>query len=302
MLSSIRAFFDKREILEVDTPVLSSAAATDCHLSSFSSNYRGPGTADETTLYMQTSPEYAMKRLLAAGSGAIYQICKAFRNGEAGRLHNPEFTLLEWYRPGFSYHQLMTELEALLIPLLNCQPFQRIHYSALFQEYAGIDPFNASTTTLRAQLAEHERPAIDEMSRDDWLNLIMSQHIEPKLGLNEPVLVYDYPPSQAMLARIRPGTPPVAERFELYYRGVELANGFQELSNGKEQRQRFENELQRRHKMGLSTVPIDQRLIAALNHGLPDCAGVALGIDRLLMLIAQKESLSDVLTFPIERA
>lgn len=304
LLSRIRQFFAERQVLEVETPLLSQATVTDKYLQSFQTNYHFANPEQKQTLYLQTSPEFAMKRLLAAGSGAIYQLCKAFRNqGESGRTHNPEFTMLEWYRPGFNHHDLMDEMESLLKIILGCPSAQRFSYAELFQHYLQLDPHQASIEPLK-QTAHRFNLATENLiclEKDDWLNLLMTHCIEPQLP-KHPVFIYDFPASQAALARIRPGEPALAERFEVYVQGLELANGFHELSSASEQRQRFKNDLIQREQAGYPLVPIDERLLAALEQGLPDCAGVALGVDRLIMLAAGKNSINEVITFPIEHA
>lgn len=302
IIQKIRNFFRARDVMEVETPLLSQATVTDIHLQSFSTKYI-PDNQKEKTLYLQTSPEYAMKRLLAAGSGPIFQICKSFRNnGESGRWHNPEFTMLEWYRPGFDHHDLMSETDELLNAVLDTKPAIRFSYQALFKHYLAIDPLSASITMLK-QCAIDSGISVENsetLNSDDWLMLLMSHCIEPYLGQNnQPVFVHDFPRSQAALARINNN---IAERFEVYLNGVELANGFHELSDSKEQRQRFENDLIKRIHMNYPMVPIDERLLSALEYGLPDCAGIALGIDRLVMLALNTNSIDDVLSFPIFKA
>lgn len=306
IIEKIRAFFAERQILEVETPLLSHASVTDIHLHSFHTDYLLSKTGKTETLYLQTSPEFAMKRLLAAGSGSIYQICKAFRNiGEAGKYHNPEFSILEWYRPGFNHHDLMDEVDEFLHVILNFQPAERMTYSELFQRYADIEPHNASAQQLKLQ-AEKLNLSVEQLvldSKDDWLYLLMSHVIEPKLATQvNPIFVYDFPISQAALARISTDNPPVAERFEVYIKGIELANGFHELSDASEQRQRFITDLKQRQALGCSVIPIDENLLAALGCGFPDCAGIALGIDRLMMLAANTKDIKDVISFPVERA
>ena len=257
---------------------------------------------DRRTRYLQTSPEYAMKRLLAAGSGAIYQICKVFRDGERGRRHNPEFTMLEWYRPGFDHHRLMDEVDALLQAVLGAAAAERISYADAFRRHAGIDPHAASDGELRSRVAALGVSGIAELDRDDLLNLLLTHTVEQRLGVSRPTFLFDYPASQAALARIRPGDPPVAERFEVFIDGVELANGFHELADPDEQRRRFAADLEERRRRGLPEVAVDERLLAALAAGLPDCAGVALGVDRLVMLKAGTRNIADVIAFPIDRA
>ena len=208
LLNQIRSFFEDRGVLEVETPLLSAATVTDPHLSSMSSRYKGPGAPDGRKLFLQTSPEYAMKRLLAAGSGPIFQICKAFRDGESGRLHNPEFTLLEWYRPGFDHHQLMDEMDDFLHEILHTEPAERMSYEEMFQRFVGVNPHDASAESLieRAQdLGLKEVENLETNDLDDWLHLLMIHAIEPHIGRSKPTFVYDYPVSQSALARIRPG-------------------------------------------------------------------------------------------------
>ncbi len=304
ILDRIRAFFRARGVLEVETPLLSTATVTDPHLSSMSCRFDGPGGAGRK-LYLQTSPEYAMKRLLAAGSGPIYQMGKAFRDGETGSRHNPEFTMLEWYRPGFDHHDLMDEMDDLLNEVLGTSPAERSSYAELFQRYAGINPHDSSTGELRRlarALGLKELENLETEDRDDWLNLVLTHFIEPNLGRARPSFIYDYPVSQSALARVRTGDPPVAERFEVYVRGIELANGFHELTDPAEQRRRFKADLFRRKTMGKEQVPIDEYLLSALASGMPSCAGVALGVDRLVMLAAGFDRLTDVIAFPVDRA
>ena len=289
--------------MEVETPMLSAATITDPHLESFSTRYTGPGHAEGTTLYLHTSPEFPMKRLLASGSGPIYQLCKVFREGEAGRRHNPEFTLLEWYRPGFDHYALMDEVAALAAPLLGLEnrPVEKLSYRDAFLLHADIDPLTASVDELRDCASALGITGFDgESDRDVWLDLILTHTVEPKLGREGLCFIYDYPASQAALARLNPNNLQVAERFELYYRGVELANGFHELADAVEQRKRFVAELETRRAQGLKPVPVDERLLAALEEGFPPCAGVALGVDRLVMLALGADSLAEVIAFTID--
>ncbi len=308
MLARIRAFFAARNVMEVETPLLSAAAITDPHLASFATQYSGPGSRYGQTLYLHTSPEFPMKRLLAAGSGCIYQITRVFRDGEAGRRHNPEFTLLEWYRIGFDHHQLMAEVAELATVLLNdrlalAEP-EWLSYREAFERHLGLNPHRATVAELTVCAAWQGVPIPSGMPTDDvdpWLDLLLTQRLEPHLGQGRLCFLYDYPASQAALARLRPGDPPVGERFELYLDGVELANGFHELGDAVEQRQRFAAENAARQARGLPVMPVDENLLAALGAGLPDCAGVALGIDRLIMLAAGKKALAEVLAFPFEQ-
>lgn len=309
MLATIREFFAQRDVLEVTTPVLSRYATVDRHIESFvvaTPNHESPITAHR---FLQTSPEFAMKRLLAAGSGPIWQIAPVFRVDEQGRHHNPEFTMLEWYRPDFDDQQLMDEVEALLrscgAPPLG---WSRLSYRQAFERYARFDPHVLSADELRSRLQaeavpEPEHLGDDEVGdRDFWLDLWMSHVVGPQLGREAPTFVYDFPASQAALARVRNDDPPIAERFELFWRGLELANGFHELTDADEQKRRFETDQQWRAQRSRVVPPYDRALIDALDAGLPPCAGVALGIDRLLMLLLDAEQLEDVLAFAADRA
>lgn len=301
LIQTIRQFFISRDVLEVETPLMCYTSVTDPFIESISTTYQGQdGKAQK--YYLQTSPEYAMKRLLAAGSGPIFQLCKAFRQGEVGRLHNPEFTMLEWYRPSFNHHQLMDEVDELLQLILNVPTAVRKTYAALFQAFLNLDPHQASIGELKACALENDiKVETDIHDRDTWLNILMTHIIEPHLGKDRPYFIYDFPASQAALARIQPGNPPVASRFEVYFKGMELANGFHELQDAAEQRKRFETNLREREQRGLNLLPIDEFFIAALQHGLPDCAGIAVGIDRLIMLALNANTIADVLAFDFTR-
>ncbi len=306
LLANIRDYFRRMGVMEVETPICSAHASTDPVLESFSTSYAGPGAPKGSKLFLHTSPEFPMKRLLAAGSGSIYQICKVFRNGESGRWHNPEFTLLEWYRPSFDHHQLIGEVAEMINGLLpEPLPVERVSYGELFQRHLGINPHQSSTGELREhaiRLGVSGAKSIDLEDVDSWLDLLMTHCIETRLGIGGLCFVYDYPATQASLARIRPGDPPVAERFELYMEGIELANGFHELTCGSEQRTRFESDLEQRRGRGVEDVPMDENLLAALDAGIPDCSGVALGLDRLLMRLTGADHIRDVLAFPLGRA
>lgn len=306
LLASIRAFFAEHEVLEVDTPSLSHGATVDPSIDSLSVDYHGPGAA---RLWLHTSPEFPMKRLLAAGSGDIYQLAKVYRDGEAGRFHNPEFTLLEWYRLGFDHHRLMDEVEALVGGVLagrrSLAPARRYSYRDAFLEHAGIDPHGASNRALMECAEQFGAIVPDSLrveERDTWLDLLLTQVVEPRLERDRMVFIHDYPASQAALARVRDGDPPLAERFELYLDGVELANGFHELADGTEQRRRFGAEQAQRREEGRSAPPMDERFVAALEAGFPPCAGVALGIDRLVMVAAGAAHIDEVIAFPVARA
>ncbi|MDK1290712.1 elongation factor P--(R)-beta-lysine ligase [Pseudoalteromonas umbrosa] len=304
VLASIRSFFAERDVYEVETPSLSQASVTDVHLATFSTQFVGPSYAQGLPLYLQTSPEFAMKRLLAAGSGAIYQISKAFRNEESGRHHNPEFTMLEWYRPGFDEHLLMDEIDALMQCILSCDKAQRISYQAAFQQYLSIDPLTIELESLKAVCAEYGYKDIadEETTIDPLLQLLFCMEIEPQIGQDIPCFVYHFPASQAALAKLNEQDKRVAGRFELYYKGMELANGFNELTDAEEQSKRFDEDNLQRQQMNLPTVDKDMRFLAALDQGLPNCAGVALGIDRLVMLATDKREIKEVIAFDIERA
>jgi len=296
VLAQLREFFAERDILEVDTPVLSHGTVTDPHLHSLKTLY----SDNKTPLYLQTSPEFGMKRLLAAGSGAIYQICKSFRDGEFGQYHNPEFTMLEWYRPGFDHWKLMDETDELLQTVLKTKPAERMSYQEAFKQF-DIDPLTATVDELK-QLAERlsiSGSGLDNLGYDDWLQLIMSDAIEPHLGQEQPTFIYDFPASQAYLAKIRGN---VAERFEVYIKGMEIANGFHELIDADEQHERFKKELAERKMQGKVEVPLDTRLVAALANGMPECAGIAVGIDRLVMLACGADALREVISFSVDRA
>jgi len=303
LFALIRAFFVARDVLEVETPLLSVSTATDPQLESIQAQVKIHIGLEAKPYYLQTSPEFPMKRLLASGSGAIYQICKTFRNGETGRKHNPEFTMLEWYRPGFSLTDLMQELEQLTTELLGAAEAERLSYRDAFLRYVDIDPFDITDGELevRAQkLAAYSGP---KMSRDDYLNLILSICIEPNLGQSRPCFLYEYPPSQASLAQVNLSSlgVPVAQRFELYIQGMELANGYFELTDADEQAKRFAKDNRERGQIDLPKIPPDKYLITAMKHGLPACSGVAVGLDRMLMLKVGAQSIDEVLTFPIGR-
>lgn len=299
LLARVRAFFATRGVLEVETPLLCSSGITDPAIEPLTVDR---GDSLSSPRYLQTSPEYAMKRLLAAGSGPIYQIARAFRDGEAGSRHNPEFSLLEWYRPGLDHHQLMAEVAELLIHCLGPRPIEYHAYRALFRAELGLDPLTAS----QQELERVARSAIDvgalSGDRDMWLDLLMSHRIEPALAGRGLCFVYDYPASQAALARIEEKDgQPVAQRFELYVDGVELANGYCELTDADEQRQRFLADNERRRQRGQPRRPLDELLLAALAAGMPACSGVALGFDRLLMLASGEGDIRQVLAFDWRR-
>ncbi|WP_392432527.1 elongation factor P--(R)-beta-lysine ligase [Yersinia sp. HM-2024] len=304
IMAEIRRFFADRGVLEVETPTMSQATVTDIHLVPFQTRFVGPGAADGLTLYMMTSPEYHMKRLLAAGSGSIYQLGRSFRNEEAGRHHNPEFTMLEWYRPHYDMYRLMDEVDDLLQQILECDSSERLSYQQAFLRHLDIDPLSADKAQLREAAAKLDLSNIadTEEDRDTLLQLLFTVGVEPHIGRDKPAFVYHFPASQASLAVISTEDHRMAERFEVYFKGIELANGFHELTDGDEQLKRFEQDNRSREKRGLPQHPIDMNLIDALKHGLPDCSGVALGVDRLVMLALGAEKLSDVIAFPVNIA
>lgn len=334
ILQNIRAFFANGMVMEVETPCLSAFTITDPYLEAMHTSHTLPGASTSSRLYLQTSPEYAMKRLLAAGSGDIFQLTKAFRDDEVGRLHNPEFTILEWYRVGYSMMQLIEEVMSLLIHVLEVDACEQASYCSLFERFLNINPLTASlgqirelcvasgladyiasleerlqfnhalvdneskeglsTLPVQASMCAHDATSI--LLKDSMLQVLFSQKIEPNIGQQLPIVVYDFPASQASLAKLSmDGT--TANRFEVYFKGIELANGFDELTDVQTQVQRFEQDNQKRSTLGLSAKPLDTHLIAALNAGLPNCAGVALGVDRLIMLALHKSSIDQVISF-----
>ncbi|GLX78098.1 elongation factor P--(R)-beta-lysine ligase [Thalassotalea insulae] len=305
-LNTIRSFFLEKNVVEVETPLLSQGTVTDVHLEAFDSRYDFLSSKCEGThLFLQTSPEFAMKRLLASGYGSIYQICKAFRYEEAGRFHNPEFTMLEWYRIGFDHFHLMEEVSELLQQVLACKPASKISYQQAFQQYLNIDPLDTSLSELKQLMTEQNILGdwiAEETDHDVLLQVLFSECIEPKIGQQTPCFVYHYPSSQSALAKISALDNRVAERFECYFKGVELANGFNELTDACEQVERFEKDNQHRRKLGKAEKPIDNRFIAALTEGLPQCSGVALGVDRLLMLALETNTIAETMTFNIDKA
>jgi lysyl-tRNA synthetase class 2 len=310
MLAEVRAFFAARAALEVDTPQLVNHAVTDPHL--HSAEVRWPAelhasSAARPPRYLHTSPEYAMKRLLAAGSGDIYQLCHVFRGEEQGRLHNCEFMLLEWYRQGWTLEQLMSEVDQLLRQLVGSHAGGATHYLSYeqaFLEALGVNPLTDPDRAL-ADCAESRGgdPAlVRHCARDELLDLLMAAHVGPRLGQDGPAFIHRYPASQAALARLDRADPRVALRFELYLQGVELANGFEELGDADEQRQRFRADQRARATRGLAVPQVDEYLLSALAAGLPGCAGVALGLDRLLMIACGASNIGEVVPFTSDRA
>ena len=328
LLAATRAFFDQRGFTEVDTPLLSADRVIDAHLSPYAAYNAETNRSTEPPLYLQTSPEFAMKRLLAAGAHDIYQLGKVFRADETGRWHNPEFTLLEWYESGATDSDVMSTTEQLLRHLAACihpadlaadnpqptaatlpaTPFRRRTYTELFLAGLGIDPLLASTEALadlaRRRLGKQVPESQAGADRDGWLNLLLATVLEPQLGRDGPEFLTEYPASQAALSRLRPRSDgqQVAGRFELYWRGVELCNGYHELTDASELRQRIETENVRRQTEGLAPLPTSSRLLAAMDRGLPPCAGNALGFDRVVMLLLGRDRIDAVIPFPTHRA
>ena len=312
LLKNIRAFFDARNVLEVETPLLSFSATTEPHLDSLSSRFR------EQICYLNTSPEYAMKRLLVSVKKPMYQVCKAFRDDELGANHNPEFTLLEWYQPGYDDVLLMDELEALIKYAIQSstssflsysvdeavKPFQRLSYQQAFEQVAEINPHRTTAVECQQVAIKNNIPVpqglgVDDSELNDWLDWLLTQMILPSFKKDEFSFIYDYPAAQCALAKIELNAQeiPVAKRFELFFGEIELANGFYELTDADEQLARFQQENRQRKKAGKPESKIDEKFIAALNDGLPECAGVALGLDRLLMTLSGADYIEQVLAF-----
>ena len=303
--ATLRAFFDARGVVEVETPVMSMAGNTDPNIASFHLQFSGRTDGAPRTRWLRTSPEYPLKRLLAAGFGDCYELGRVFRDGEAGGRHNPEFTMLEWYRLGWNHMRLVDEtaelVQAALALVGRTAALQRVDYHALYRDRLGIDPATAPIDELRAALGE---VVIDPsgLGRDDWLDLLMTHRLQPSFPSDQLLAVYDYPASQCALARVRHEAPPVAERFELYLGPLELANGYHELADATEQGARFDRDLQVRRERGDLQPPRDERLLQALASGFPACAGVALGVDRLMMAMLGSGHIADVLAFDFPRA
>jgi lysyl-tRNA synthetase class 2 len=297
IINQIRNFFSQRSYLEVETPCMGHYGITDVYLSNITATFKGKRA------YLQTSPEYHMKRLLAADSGPIFQLARVFRDDELGRWHNPEFTLLEWYQLDIDHLTLLNEVSDLLQLILNCPPVLIKTYQAAFLEICAIDPFNTTIHTLQVELVKYKLDKVlsqDEQDIDQYLFLIMSHVIEPALAkIPQPIAIIDFPSTQAALAQIKND---VAQRFEVYYQGVELANGFHELTDALTQEDRFKEDNLRRSKLGIPCVAIDPLFTAALKQGVPSCSGVALGLDRLLTLALSEDSLEKVLAFAWSRA
>jgi lysyl-tRNA synthetase class 2 len=308
VLTQIRYFFQMKGVVEVETPSLSSGTVTDPFLDAFISKYNYLSDTDDkasTELYMQTSPEFHMKRLLASGYQCIYQICKAFRHEDFGRFHNPEFTILEWYRLGFDQQDLIKEVEELLTVILHTPKSEKASYQELFIKYVNVDPLTSDFSKLYNVIELHGKAEdwlYDSNDCDLLLQFIFSEIIEKNIGLLTPCFVYNFPIAQASLAKECPEDGRVAQRFECYYKGIELANGFNELTDANIQMARFRQDNIKREHLGLPAKDIDKQFINALVSGIPQCAGVALGIDRLMMIALDKQSIDQVITFPINRA
>jgi lysyl-tRNA synthetase class 2 len=303
--ATLRQFFADRAVVEVETPILSAAGNSDPNIESFVTRFSGHVDAGMPQRYLRTSSEFAQKRLLAAGLGDCYELGRVFRNGEAGRRHNPEFTMLEWYRVGWDHQRLMDEVVELVLLALalvgKVAKVEKYTYRGLFQDCLNVDPFASSNDVLRAALGEVR---IDgrNLERDDWLDLLLTHRIQPSFPADRITLVHDYPTSQCALAKIRQDDPPLAERFELYLGSQELANGYHELTDAREQRSRFARDNERRRERGLAEIPLDEQLLSALETGMPDCAGVAMGIERLLMAMLDTDDIREVLAFGFAQA
>jgi lysyl-tRNA synthetase class 2 len=303
ILSDIRTFFAERNVVEVETPLLSHGTVTDVYLDALSCRYDflANGSKD---LYLQTSPEFAMKRLLASGYGCIYQICKAFRHEGHGRYHNPEFTIIEWYRLGFDIFSLMVEVDTLLMTILKCSSADKLTYQHAFLEFVNLDPLTTNKQECLDLILQHNCHSVwlDSADVDTLLQFIFSEIIEHKIGRQRPCFIYNFPASQASLAKLDNNDPRIASRFECYYQGIELLNGFDELSDSQQLLLRFELDNKRRVLAGLPLKEVDQRFIDALEKGLPICSGVALGLDRLIMLALSANHIDQTLTFNINNA
>jgi lysyl-tRNA synthetase class 2 len=308
IITQIRCFFQMKNVVEVETPSLSLGTVTDPFLDAFTSKYNYLSDSDvnaSTELYMQTSPEFHMKRLLASGYQCIYQICKAFRHEDYGQHHNPEFTILEWYRLDYDQHNLIAEVNELLSLVLGTKTCDKTTYQDLFLKSINVDPLSTNFEELYDVILQHDKGAewlFESQDCDLLLQFIFSEIIEPTVGKQVPCFVYNFPIEQASLAKVCPSDNRIAQRFECYFKGLELANGFNELTDVDIQELRFLEDNQKRKQLGLPVRDIDKNFINALNSGLPKCSGVALGIDRLIMIALDKSSIENVISFPIEKA
>jgi lysyl-tRNA synthetase class 2 len=302
--AAIRGFFSERDVLEVETPILSAAGNTDPNIQSFHATFTGHVDAGARERWLRTSPEFPLKRLLAAGVGDCYEMGRVFRNGEAGGRHNPEFTMLEWYRVGWDHNRLAREvidlLERLLLQAGRTFEIVETTYRGLFHDALGVDALLDPIEVLKKPLADANISS-DGLERDDWLDLLLTHRIQPEFPRDRITVVSEFPASQCALARIRQSDPPVAERFEAYVGRYEVANGYHELNDAAEQRLRFERDNAKRRERGDLEVPMDERLLGVLGD-MPACAGVALGIERLLMVLANTDAIGDVLAFPFSEA
>ena len=305
LYAAVRDHFSAEGVLEIETPILSRAGNTEANIESFCTAFKGHRDAGPAERWLRTSPEHAMKRLLVAGVGDCYELGRVFRNGEAGRRHNPEFTMLEWYRVGWDHHRLAEETVALVrragALVDRSYSLISITYRDLFKQSLALDPFTASIESLRERLREEVSDGAG-LERDDWLDLLLTHRLQPNFPRDRITVVHDWPATQCALARIRDGNPPVAERFELYLGPQELANGYHELTDPVEQRARFVRDNARRRRRGQGERPIGEALLGAMSHGLPACAGVALGIERLLMGLLDTDDLRDILAIPFAEA
>jgi len=296
-------FFLKKNILEVETPILSRSTVTDVNLVPFETNYFSYNDIKKLKLWLITSPEYHMKRLLASKSGPIYQICRSFRNKESGRYHNPEFTMLEWYQPFYSMKKFITEIDEFFQTILKCNKSEKISYQNLFINFFKIDPLRTNLMELNqiSKKLKLDHLTCNEKNLDKLIQLLFTLKIQPNLGKKNPLFVYHFPAEQASLAAINLQDPRISERFEIFFKGIELGNGFYELTDMNEQKKRFIKDNQERSSMNLPTQKIDHDFLNALSHGLPPCSGVAIGLDRLIMIILNKKSINEVLSFPLDR-
>jgi elongation factor P--(R)-beta-lysine ligase len=294
LLQQIRGFMDTREIIEVDTPILSHFGVSDPYIQSLTTSCAAESDA---VLYLHTSPEFCMKRLLAAGSGSIYQIAHVFRNEESGKRHNTEFSMLEWYRIGFNYYELMDEVAELLNDI-GLEIPDKMTYADAFKQSIEIDPHTVAISELQSLCKQQGwEDASDD--RHALLDFLFSDAVIKNLNQTKPLFIYDYPECMSALATLKKGEPIVSERFELFIAGMEIANGFNELIDADEQVKRFEKELSTRRNKGLAEPPIDKGFVEALKSGLPECSGVAVGIDRLLMVLSEKDDINEVSTFTL---
>ncbi|WP_367670461.1 elongation factor P--(R)-beta-lysine ligase [Sodalis-like secondary symbiont of Drepanosiphum platanoidis] len=301
-IKKIRKFFYKKKYLEVDTPILSKFTVTDAHIKSFKTVFKKLNIRKK--LYLITSPEYHMKRLIAANSGPIFQICHSFRNGEIGRLHQPEFTMLEWYNPKFGMQELIKESDELLKKIFSYKKIKKISYKNIYIKYLGIDPFKEKIKNLQKKsiLLNIEKKTVLSLNKNELLQLIFSIAIEPNIGKFQPVVVYHFPIEQSLLSKINKKNSKVSNRFEIYFKGIEIANGFQELTNLSEHYKRFNNQNNIRKLLNISTKKIDKYFISALKYGLPSCSGISIGIDRLLMILTKMNNIKDIISFSIENS